>query len=226
MDAAHHGPNRPARHVQVGYAPEIPIVDTLRTRPASGQALALLIWRTVISGVAPSQTALSTTKPRGTSADGRSVCCMMLIPCETIPSKVRISSKLSQGPFWVPTRRPIPIPLDTHPTLLGDRLATRVRLVRAPALVAMSEREWDQERRKASFERGGVHDVDSDRSSRRRRMTLRGPPHHNRKLRQSLRSPGPTHHPAPVAVHSQGLEKSAVSFKGLSIPKCVLDFVA
>ena len=90
------------------------------------------------------------------------------------------------------------------------------RLVRAPALVVMSEREMDQERRKASFERGGVH---SDRSSRRGRMTLRGQPHHNRKLRQSRRSPGPTHHPAPVAVHSQGLEKSAVSFKALSVPE-------
>ena len=89
MEAARHDhePNRPTRHGQVGYAPEIPTVDTLRTRPARRQALALLVWRTVISVVAPSQTALSTTKPRGTSADGRSVCCMMLIPCETTPSR-------------------------------------------------------------------------------------------------------------------------------------------
>src|SRR5262249_7465537 len=47
--------------------------------PHLGHALVLLVGRTVIIVVAPSQTALSTAKPSGMSADGRRAYCMMLI---------------------------------------------------------------------------------------------------------------------------------------------------
>jgi hypothetical protein len=53
--------------------------------PHLGQALVLLVGRTVISVVPPSQTALSTAKPSGTSLDGQRACCMMLI----LPAKRR-----------------------------------------------------------------------------------------------------------------------------------------
>jgi hypothetical protein len=48
--------------------------------PHPGQRLVPLVGRTVITVAAPSQTALSTSNPRGTRADGRMARCMMLIP--------------------------------------------------------------------------------------------------------------------------------------------------
>jgi len=61
--------------------------------PHLGQALVLLEGRTVMSVAPSSQTALSTAKPSGTSADGRRACCMMLI----LPAKQRQGeSKLHQ----------------------------------------------------------------------------------------------------------------------------------
>ena len=67
-------------------APEIATVDPLR-------ALDLFARRTVITVVAPSQAAFSTTKPSGTRADGLRACCMALIPCEPTPGRVRTSSE-------------------------------------------------------------------------------------------------------------------------------------
>ena len=67
--------NRPRRQRQVGDTPQIPAVDAFRARPA--------LWTSALAYmpdgdrvVAPSRTALSTTNPRGTSADGRSACCL------------------------------------------------------------------------------------------------------------------------------------------------------
>jgi hypothetical protein len=42
---------------------------------------------------------------RNKRADGRRVCCMMLIHCETKPGRVRISSKVSQSPFSAPIKQ-------------------------------------------------------------------------------------------------------------------------
>ena len=48
--------------------------------PHPGQGFALLMCRTVITAVTPSQTALATSKPYGARASGRRVWCTMLIP--------------------------------------------------------------------------------------------------------------------------------------------------
>src|SRR6266851_1415178 len=66
-----------------------------------GHLLVRLTGRTAITKPGPSLLVPSTTKPRGTSADGLSARCMTLIPfVEPTQASARIAPKVSQSHDW------------------------------------------------------------------------------------------------------------------------------